>query len=1250
MLIGSFLQAQRRLLTLSFAVVALFSACSGETPKTASVGFEGGAPRQFGAPCEGDQSQPCSITLSQHNGVLECYHGTQKCEGGRWGACTSGTITEQAALSPPQGLRPMALSDPDGCESNPCNPFCRWFDEVPNPPLSGIDENSTWYHWDSGSLADLPGAVVDQALDEPCETGADCQFNTRCDNPSLGTCAHSVCESGIALTQTCNECAALVAGLAADDPSGYGGCFEDFKDPTAEQCAHDPCATGVALKTTCNAGVADVCADAAFATCCTNAWDATCAERYRQQNPGVCQCGPGEVARDEGCLFYVPAELSWTSARDTCRNHGQGWDLAWVEDAAENAFIQDTWTGPESQPWLGLNDRELEGTWTWSSSQLPGSWQESTASGFYVNWCGPNGAGAPACPDGATEPLAGTGYNCATMNTAGAWRAVSCSNTKSSSVCKGPPLLSGEPDGDSCVSGGEYVVNWGLFEPNATGVQEHYFETGDYVISIVAAGEYAGSIWPIMEVSIDEQVVSTISVSRADWKSYSFDYTVTTAGTKSISVRFTNDFFDSTTGQDRNLFVNAIAVNCADSPPPTPTWGEECVGAAETVCAVDCDADHTATGVCTPWMPGETDASCPDLPDLSLGVPCSGSVPVCNHGQQPADAGVTVVHLPASAGQFGSASPDLDGGDVVRCVTKEPVPPGECISLTEADCDGPLSGTRDVIVNPPGDDAIIECSGLDNWATSVDSVECGEPACFGGSTSVTTVRRPVDIIFVIDNSGSMQEEIAAVQQRINEDFAGIIEDSGLDYRVIMVSRYGDVDQPFGSSGGTSYPICIGPPLGGNACTNPNSEVPDPTPRFFHYSAAVGSNDALCLLIDGFSSPDELGVTNRPGWKVQAPSGFGAWLRPDAFKTFVVITDDNVQCTTSGGESFDDLESPTGGVTVATNFDAALRTLSPSQFQDANGERDYIWHSIVNVPENTPADAPWPPDDPITTTLCSGPPGNYVGPGTGYQALSKLTGGLRYPSCRTSDFDAVFNAIAAEVINKSELTCMFEINGDGIDLNAAHVSYTASNDDKVSIDEVADAGACDSGGWYLDQPADGPPVVSLCPSTCQEVQDDPGAQLFVEFGCEVSLTTTTRTEVYEADCEQGTIIEWKALGYDTSIDGEGSVQFRVRTAVTADELADAAYKTVNTATESNPDCPYLEPMVCVDADTDCNCVTATGQTQGVGGGVILGGEVLDAVSSRQQFLELEITVVPDLDGMTTPVVEAWKVAYSCLPGE
>src|SRR5690606_29760723 len=66
--------------------------------------------------------------------------------------------------------------------------------------------------------------------------------------------------------------------------------------------------------------------------------------------------------------------------------------------------------------------------------------------------------------------------------------------------------------------------------------------------------------------------------------------------------------------------------------------------------------------------------------------------------------------------------------------------------------------------------------------------DAGTQPCAAVTGQATLRKRPMDIIISIDNSGSMAGEIEAVQQRISDDFAQIIEQSGIDYRVIMVSR------------------------------------------------------------------------------------------------------------------------------------------------------------------------------------------------------------------------------------------------------------------------------------------------------------------------------------------------------------------------------------------------------------------------------------------------------------------------------
>ena len=109
---------------------------------------------------------------------------------------------------------------------------------------------------------------------------------------------------------------------------------------------------------------------------------------------------------------------------------------------------------------------------------------------------------------------------------------------------------------------------------------------------------------------------------------------------------------------------------------------------------------------------------------------------------------------------------------------------------------------------------------------------------------------PVDIIWFVDTSGSMDFETKTVQNNLNA-FASSIAKSNLDYRVIMV--------------GDGKDICVPPPLGGAGCTN--------GPRYLHVKLKVGSDDGLEKLIQAYPS-------------------YQKFLRPDSLRHFVAVTDDN----------------------------------------------------------------------------------------------------------------------------------------------------------------------------------------------------------------------------------------------------------------------------------------------------------------------------------------------------------------------
>jgi hypothetical protein len=380
--------------------------------------------------------------------------------------------------------------------------------------------------------------------------------------------------------------------------------------------------------------------------------------------------------------------------------------------------------------------------------------------------------------------------------------------------------------------------------------------------------------------------------------------------------------------------------------------------------------------------------------------------------------------------------------------------------------------------------------------TAISGLSGSEPAaCAALAETAQRSYRPIDVVFLIDNSASMDDEIAAVERSINRDFANIMEQSGLDYRVIMISRYG---APGAAVGNSDNPICIGAPLSPDACDSDASE-PRNGARFFHYSANVQSHDGWCVLLDSFEQPDEFGDVARPGWATLAAHGWSAYLRPEAFKTFVAISDDDVDCR-AGTRSFSDHSTASGGEIAAQAFDTALLQLSPKQFGTAKS-RNYVWHSIVGLRAFSASTSAWAASAPIETGVCGN---GALGPGTGYQALSRLTQGLRYPSCDPDHLDTVFNTIAHGIVGTARIDCQWQIPepkaGESFDHGRVNVRYVPSGGaSTLNIGHVPDARHCAAGGWYYDNP-EAPQNISVCPSTCAVLQRDASARVDVLFGC------------------------------------------------------------------------------------------------------------------------------------------------------
>ena len=380
------------------------------------------------------------------------------------------------------------------------------------------------------------------------------------------------------------------------------------------------------------------------------------------------------------------------------------------------------------------------------------------------------------------------------------------------------------------------------------------------------------------------------------------------------------------------------------------------------------------------------------------------------------------------------------------------------------------SGTSD------GDGGQDESQGMDDEGMDKPdptAAMCGEQSSEAKLSQV----RPVDVIFVIDNSGSMSDEIKGVEENINENFARILNERGADYRVIMISDHGDSD---------SEQICIRAPLSGTDC-NVIPAAPVNGPRFFHYDRNVQSTDAWCHLLDTFNTADQHDF---------APTGWQQWLREDALKVFVVVSDDGIGCTWNGGTfSAQSTGNPVAdAITLSNAFQAALLSLHPTQFGTAL-KPHYVWHSVIGVAAKSEPELPYVSAEPLQTSRCP----TAVETANGYQMLSIGTGGLRFPVCGGAGFNSLFRAIAQQVVQGAGIDCNFPLPrppaGKRLDLKSVVVEYQPGGGAKAQNLNMVTDDACTDAGFVVSGTD-----LTLCPQACNRVRGDAAAKLNVRFGC------------------------------------------------------------------------------------------------------------------------------------------------------
>ena len=132
---------------------------------------------------------------------------------------------------------------------------------------------------------------------------------------------------------------------------------------------------------------------------------------------------------------------------------------------------------------------------------------------------------------------------------------------------------------------------------------------------------------------------------------------------------------------------------------------------------------------------------------------------------------------------------------------------GACAPGSESDA-APVVAAPPVNGSPGVDDPGV--AGLvDEDETTFVPVDEGE-ACAVERADTVQFKEPVDIIFVVDNSASMEEELSSMELNVNQNFAAILEESQLDYRMVVLTLHRRF--PRTGYGQSATMLCVTEPL------------------------------------------------------------------------------------------------------------------------------------------------------------------------------------------------------------------------------------------------------------------------------------------------------------------------------------------------------------------------------------------------------------------------------------------------------